>query len=74
MRDRFRGSEVDVLRRTTAMRSKKAAAVLSVLLYSQGLLGVAALAAVLMRHPEAPAKAAVSISTVIGAVATARAG
>jgi hypothetical protein len=55
------------------MKSRKAAAVLSVLLYSQGLLGFAGLAAVLLRHPEAPTKAAVSISTVIGAV-TARAG
>jgi hypothetical protein len=55
------------------MRSKKAAAVLSILLYSQGLLGAAALAAVLMRHPAAPTKAAISISTVIGALA-ARAG
>jgi hypothetical protein len=62
------------MRRMTAMRSKKAAMVLSVLLYSQGLLGVAALAAVLLRHAEAPTKAAVSISTVIGAVAAARAG
>jgi hypothetical protein len=59
---------------STAMSSRKAAAVLSILLYSQGLLGIAALAAVLLRHPEAPTKAAVSISTFVGAVAAARAG
>lgn len=39
------------------MRSNKAATVLAVLMYSQGLLGFAALAAVLMKQPEpAPAK------------------
>lgn len=47
------------------MKSNKAAAVLSVLMYSQGLLGFAAVAAVLMKQPE-PAqtgKGAMSIST-----------
>lgn len=33
------------------MRTKKAAAVLSVLLYAQGLLGIAAVAATLMKAP-----------------------
>jgi len=33
------------------MKTKRGAAVLSVLLYAQGLLGIAALAAVLMKEP-----------------------
>lgn len=33
------------------MKTKKGAAVLSVLLYAQGLLGIAAVAAVLMKAP-----------------------
>ncbi|SFK16250.1 hypothetical protein SAMN04488498_10375 [Mesorhizobium albiziae] len=48
------------------MRSKKAAAVVSVLLYSQGLLGFAAVVALLMKQPEPaqPGKGTVSASTV----------
>lgn len=52
------------------MKSNKASAVLAVLMYSQGLLGFAAVAAVLMKQPE-PAQArkgSISISVVESAL------
>jgi hypothetical protein len=56
------------------MKSSKASAVLAVLMYSQGLLGFAAVAAVLMKQAE-PAgikKGSISISIVEGAPKMAR--
>jgi hypothetical protein len=56
------------------MKSSKASAVLAVLMYSQGLLGFAAVAAVLMKQPE-PAgikKGSMSISIIESAPKMAR--
>jgi hypothetical protein len=53
------------------MRSNKAAAVLSVLMYSQALLGFAAVAAVLMKQPE-PAKATKGSVSIISVETTAK--
>lgn len=56
------------------MKSNKASAILAVLMYSQGLLGFAAVAAVLMKQPE-PAQArkrSISISVVESAPRMAR--
>lgn len=56
------------------MKSNKVSAVLAVLMYSQGLLGFAAVAAVLMKQPEPTGmkKGSVSISVVESAPKMAR--
>lgn len=47
------------------MRTRKATLVLSALLYAQGLLGIAAVAAVLMRLPaEAPKSSPVAVAAI----------
>lgn len=42
------------------MKTKRSAALLSALLYAQGILGIAAVAAVLIKEPAKPHKAAQS--------------
>jgi hypothetical protein len=66
--------ELEEFKGTMTMRSK-AAAVISALLYTQGLLGFAALAAVLLKHPDpAHTRDAVSTLSVKNSTVAARAG